>query len=184
MLSGGATACGAEQPLDQGTPTQPPGSSQGTPSTVSDGNASRQLSTSFELLGNPPDGIPADVRRTLRVPVAGMNWDLARRIPVSLPGTYWLAPGTGDLCIVAASPDSPAVGTVCARVDQALRHGLANTSVDLASGQRVIVGVAPRGARTVLVRTGGSTASVRVGRDGSFVLRDSSSSPPDTLTLR
>jgi hypothetical protein len=173
VLSVGATACGAEQQH-----------SQDTPPTVPDGNVSRLLSTNFELLRTPPDGIPANVRRTLQVPVPGMNWNLARRVPVSLPGTYWLAPGVGDLCIVATSPGSPAVGTVCASADQALRHGIANASIDPASGRRVIVGVAPNGSRTVLVRTGASTASARVRRHGSFVLRDSASSPPDTLTLR
>jgi hypothetical protein len=173
LLSGGATACGADEPRDQGTPPEAGG-----------GEVSRPLSDGFQLLRTPPDGIPADVRRALQVPVQGMRWDLARRVPVALPGRYWLAPGVRDLCIVATSPDSPAIGTVCASADQALRQGIANTSVDQASGRRVIVGVAPDGARSVLVRTGPSTASARVRRHGSFVLSDSASAPPDTLTPR
>ncbi len=112
-----------------------------------------------------------------------MSWNLARRIPVSLPGMYWLVPGVNDLCIVATIPRSPAVGTVCASVDQALRHGVANTSLDPSSGRRTIVGVAPNGAHTVLIQSGTSTTSVSV-HDGRFVLRDSVPSPPDQLTLR
>lgn len=182
-LSGGVAACGAEQQRDQGASAHPE-SSQDTSPASPGGNVSRLLTTNFELLRTPPDGIPADVRRTLQVPVPGMSWNLARQVPVSLPGTYWLAPGAGDLCIVATSPGSLAVGTVCASAGQALRHGIANTSVDPASGRRVIVGVAPSGTRTVLVRTGASTASARVRRHGSFVLRDTASAPPDALTLR
>lgn len=169
-------ACGADEQSGQGARTDL--------AAARDGNVPRRLSANFELLRTPPDGIPADVRRTLQVPVPGMDWNLARRVPVPLPGRYWLAPGGGDLCIVATNPDSPAVGTVCAKAEQALRNGIANTSVDPASGRRLIVGVAPNGARTVLVRTGASTASARVRRHGTFVLRDSTSSPPDTLTLR
>ena len=112
-----------------------------------------------------------------------MSWRLARRIPVSLPGTYWLVPGARDLCVVATTPKSPAVGTVCASINQALHHGIANTLLDPISGKRIIVGAVPRGTRAVLVQSGSSTTSVRV-HHGRFVLRDSLSSPPDKLTLR
>jgi hypothetical protein len=65
---------------------------------------------------------------------------------------------------------------LCASVDQALRHGIANTSLDPNSGERTIVGVAPKGAHTVLVQSGLSTTPVSV-RGGRFVLRDSIPSP-------
>jgi hypothetical protein len=172
VLSVGLTACGTSE--------APPETSQAPPP---DEGASRRLSVDFTLLRTPPDGLPPGVRQTLKVPVSGMSWNLARRIPVSLPGAYWLVPGTEDLCIVATTPGSPAVGTVCASIGQALRHGIANTSLDPDSGRRTIVGVAPKGTRAVLVRSGPSTTSVHV-RDGSFVLRDSVASPPDRLTLR
>lgn len=172
MLSVSLTACGTQQGGSEPTQTQTP-----------DEGISRLLPANFALLRTPPNGIPPAVRRTLRVPVSGMKWSLARRIPVSLPGTYWLAPGVEDICIVATVPDSPAIGTVCATVDQALHHGVANTSLDPNSGRRIIVGVAPDGTHAVLVRSGISATSVRV-RHGSFVLRDRVSSPPDRLTLR
>lgn len=166
------TACGTQQADSDRTPTQTP-----------DEDISRLLSTNFTLLRTSVDGIPPDVRRTLKVPVPGMDWSLARRVPVSVPGAYWLVPGTKDLCIVGTTPESPAVGTVCASVSQALRHGVANTSLDPISGRRIIVGVAPKGTRTVLIRSGTSIASVRVDH-GSFVLRDAASSPPDLLIVR
>ena len=113
-----------------------------------------------------------------------MRWSLARRIPVSLPGAYWLVPGLADLCIVATAPKSPAVGAGCGSVSQALRHGIAYTSLDTDTGRRLTVGVTPKGTRTVLVRTGTSTTAVRVRRDGRFELQDSTSSPVDELILR
>ena len=102
---------------------------------------------------------------------------------MALPGTYWLAPGTRDLCIVATTPGSQAVGTVCTAITEALRHGIANTSLDPTAGRRTIVGVAPDGTSSVLVRSGTSATSVRV-RHGSFVLRDAVPAPPDQLMLR
>ena len=170
MLAG-LTACGGPQDDSERA-------SAGAPEK----GMSRLLSTNFALLRTPPDGIPRDVRQILRVPVSGMKWSLARRIPVSLPGTYWLVPGAKHLCLVATTPDSPAVGTVCATANQALRHGVANTSLDPVSGKRLIVGVVPDGTRTVRIRSGASTTSARV-RHGTFVLRDSVSAPPDRVTL-
>lgn len=134
------------------------------------------------MLRTPPDGIPTHITRFLRAPVPGLDWNLARQVPVSLPGAYWLAPGTDHLCVVATTPDSPAVGTVCATIDQALRDGVANTSLD-PTGKRLIVGVAPDGTRSARIRSRNSTASVRV-RDGRFVHRDSVDAPPDKVTLR
>lgn len=168
MLSVGLMACGKEEDGEDQALTQP---------------VPRKLVANFALLRTPPDGIPPDVRRILSVPVPGMRWDLARRIPVSLPGAYWLAPGTEALCIVATTPESPAVGTVCAKVNQALRQGVTNASLDPTSGRRVILGVVPDGTRTALVRTDAATASASVHR-GSFVLRDSVDGPPDEVTLR
>ena len=181
MLSVGLTACGTQQDGSERVPTQALRISRdGRQQIAPDGITLRLLATNFALLRTPPVDIPPNVR-SLRVP--GMRWRLARRVPVSLPGTYWLVPGAEGLCIVATTPRSPAIGTVCARVDQALRHGIANTSLDPVSGRRTIVGVAPDGTRTVLVRSGTWTTSVHV-RHGNFVLRDSVSLPPDRLTLR
>jgi hypothetical protein len=178
VLSVGLAACGG---ADEGPSQRPLPAEEGE--GAADLSISRRLPANFALLRTPPEGIPAEVRQTLRAPVRGMRWSLARRISIPLPGTYWLVPGVGHLCIVATTPDSPAVGTVCASVEEALRHSVANVSLDKRSGERLIVGVAPDGARRVVVRSGVSTSSARV-REGNFVLRDSVSAPPDELMLR
>lgn len=184
ILSVNLTACGNQHARSGGASTRTTRTSHDAQLPAApEGRISHLLSANFALLRTPPDGIPTTVRRTLRVPVPGMSWGLARRVPGSLPGTYWLAPGVEDICIVAKTPRSPSVGTVCASVNQALRHGIANTSLDPISGRRIVVGAAPKGTRAVLVRSDTLTTSVRV-HHGYFVLRDSISSPPDQLILR
>lgn len=184
MLSVSSTACGIDQSRNGQTPTRTPQTSNDALRSTPDYRVSpHALAANFALLRTPPDGIPSYVSRKLRGPVPGMSWNLARRVPVPTTSSYWLVPGAGGLCIVATAPESPAIGTVCASANQALRHGIANTSLDTISGKRIIVGVVPTGTHTVVVRSGASTTSVRV-RHGLFVLRDSVSSPPDQLTLR
>jgi hypothetical protein len=147
------------------------------------GRISPLLSANFALLHTPPDGIPPTARQALAGSVPGIRWNLARRIPVSLPGTYWLVPGVANICVVVTAPGSPSVGAGCASVSQALHHGIASTSLNRISGRRVMVGVVPTGTRTVIVRSGATTSSVRA-LHGTFVLRDSVAAPPDVLTLR
>lgn len=184
VLSMSVSACGA---VREGS-GQASNRIESIPSTasggaVTDDNISPLLLSNFPLLRTPRDGLPLAIRQRLRVPFAGMKWNLARRIPTSLPGGHWLAPGVNRLCIVAVSPDSRSIGTVCGIVNQALRRGIANTSVNPVSRRRVIVGVAPQGTHAVLLQSGAETISVRV-RHGRFVLRDAVLSPPDQLTLR
>lgn len=184
VLSMSVSACGTGQ---EGS-SQASNRTESIPSTASGGSVtddsiSPLLLSNFPLLRAPRDGLPVAIRQSLRVPFAGMKWNLARRIPTSLPGSYWLAPGVNRLCIVAVSPYSRSIGTVCATVNQALRRGIANTSLNPVSRRRVIVGVAPQGTHAVLLQSGAKTISVRV-RHGRFVLRDTVLLPPDQLTLR
>lgn len=177
-------ACGAALESDgEGPARTGQAANERSPQAAPEEPVSPRLSANFALLRTPPDGIPATVKQTLRVPVPGIQWALARQVPVDSPGRYWLVPGADNLCLVGTIPGSPIVGTLCANVDQAVRHGIANTSLDPTSGKRIIVGVAPAGTRAVMVRSGSSTTSVRV-RSGHFLLRDSVASPPDLLTLR
>lgn len=184
ILSVSVSACGAGREgsgqASNRTESIPSNVSRGS---VTDDNISPLLLSNFPLLRTPRDGLPVAIRQSLRVPFAGMKWSLARQIPTSLPGGYWLAPGVNHLCIVAASPYSRSIGTVCATVNQALRRGIANTSLDPVSRRRVIVGVAPQGTHAILLQSGAETFSVRV-RHGRFVLRDAVLLPPDQLTLR
>lgn len=154
-----------------------------TPAGAHRRRISHLLLANFPLLRTPKDGLPAIIRQGLRVPFPGMSWSLARRIPTPFSGGYWLAPGLTHLCIVATNPQSRSIGTVCATINEALRHGIANTSLDPVSRRRVIVGVAPHGIRAVLLQSGEGTTSVKV-HHGVFVLRDAVLAPPDRLTLR
>ena len=183
MLSASLMACGAQREQSGRARTRTPRGSHDTrPPAALDGRISPLLSANFALLRTPPDGVPFTVRQALAA-VPGVSWHLARRIPVSLSSKYWLVPGVAKICIVATTPSSPSIGTVCASVSQALHHGITNTLLNPISGKRVIVGVVPAGTRTVLVRSGATTSSVHA-LHGRFVLRDSVAAPPDEFTLR
>jgi hypothetical protein len=168
-----------------------------TSSSVRDPQASRvvakvehQQLANFALLRTPPEGLPTAVRRILKAPVFGSNWNLAQRIPVTISGAYWLLPGDGYLCVVSeGSMGSPTVGTTCARASQARQHGIAAITVvravpgsHVAAG-RLIVGLAPDSAHQVVVHTAGSAETVPV-LDEVFVLHDSIVAPPDFFVLR
>jgi hypothetical protein len=117
-----------------------------------------------------------------------MNPALAQRIPVTVPGSYWLVPGIGQLCVVSEVPWIPGIGTICTRTQNALKHGTgtitfipAKTPAGMPT--RLLVGIAPDGARTALVHTKSSVAAVPV-FNGVFVLRDSLLGPADSIELR
>lgn len=143
----------------------------------------RALFENFALLRSSPDGIPSRLRQTLRRGITGMAWDLAHRVPVHETSTYWLVPGAKNLCMVATAPKSPAINFACTSVSQALRRGIAYTSLNTISGRRTMVGVTPDGTHFALIQSDALTTSVRV-RHGRFVLRDSVALPPDQVTLR
>jgi len=141
----------------------------------------------FALLREPAVGVSSHARAALRGRlVAGMNLALARRIPLSLSGSYWLVPGAGYLCVVGQTSSTAGVGTVCARDALALAHGVAFTTFgagEAGGAGRLIVGVAPDGARDVLIHTGGAVVTASA-QDGVFVERDQQTDPPDYLSLR
>ena len=145
-------------------------------------------SVNFSLLRTPPEGLSAWTKRILRKPTFGMNWALAHRLPVAVPGDFWAIPGNGFLCIVA-QPDIHTTTRSCATTDDALAHGVAAVLIRAAptSGNtpdnRLIVGVAPDRARNALVQTAGWVTTVPV-LDNVFMLRDSATDPPDSMTLR
>ncbi len=174
-------SCGASGQTTPGTDAGGSQAGQG-PAAAGGEEISPLLPTHFALLRAPAEGLPAEVERALRPPVQGMAWNLARRVPVSAPGRYWLVPGDRYLCLVDVLPGSPTIGTVCATVGQALHHGIVNTSVDPTTKRRTMVGVVPNGTRSVVVRTGGSDAPAPV-RDGYFVVSDSIVKPPTEVIL-
>jgi hypothetical protein len=147
----------------------------------------------FALLRTRPEGIPASTRHRLGKPIVGGNWRLAQRIPVALPRRYWLVPANRHLCIVAQGSAGPrGAGTTCARTADAVAHGVAHVTIGGAGPgaaashpkrSRLIVGVAPDGARKVLVHTRGEVAIVPVVH-GTFVRRDANAAPPERLRVR
>jgi hypothetical protein len=180
LLLLGLSACGD---------TEPGGVQASAPApAVASRPEPRQLAN-FALLRTRPEGLPASVREILRTPMLGMRWALAQRMPVDVPGDYWLVPGAGHLCIVNQTPAGPGVGAVCATTAQVLGHGMATVAIprraDLTptGASRLIVGIAPDRARQVYVHTRHHVAAAPV-VDGLFVRRDAATIPPDSLSLR
>jgi hypothetical protein len=143
----------------------------------------------FALLRTRPEGLPTGFGRLPTATDAAINPTLAQRIPVMVPGRYWLAPGIGSLCLLSEVPGTPGIVTVCARTRQVVEQGFGTISFAPAERTpagmptRLLVGIAPDDARTALVHTSGSVAAVPVVR-GVFVLRDSRRGPSDSTELR
>jgi hypothetical protein len=143
----------------------------------------------FALLRTHPEGLPARLRGLVRARDASFDPALAQRIPVLLPGTYWLVPDAGQLCIASTVPGTPGATTICGSTRQAIEEGIATVTltpaerVPAGAPTRLVVGVAPDGTREALVHTHGSVAAVPVVR-GVFVLRDSARATSDFVELR
>jgi hypothetical protein len=183
LLAAGVASCGSATP-DHAEPR--PGS---TPAPRVLGRLSRIQRHNFALLRTPPEGLPARVRRLAPGSPAAANPALAQRIPVTVPGSYWLVPGIGSLCIVSEVPWTEGIATICARTQQAIKYG-SGTITFMPAKQapagmptRLLVGIAPDDARTALIHTKGSVAAVPV-FNGIFVLRDSLRGPADSIELR
>ncbi len=199
-LLAGAQGCGGSSGAQ--SPGAPFSGSRTAPQVASPGEprayrvvsrAERRQRAAFALLRTRPEGLPPATRRLLGAPIFGIDWRLAQRIPVALPGAYWLVPGNGHLCVVEqGSMGSPGAGTTCASTADAVAHGIADITVKGAAPgaasahvarARLIVGVAPDGAREVLVHTRGRVATVPVVGE-IFVLRDAVAAAPDFLRVR
>ncbi|MBS1870157.1 MAG: hypothetical protein JSS99_10875 [Actinobacteria bacterium] len=141
----------------------------------------------FALLRGRADGLPPPVRRLVLARGAAIDPAMARRIPAIVPGSFWLVPGIGHLCIVSRVAGVPGVGTVCASTRQVIEQGLATISFTSAGATsaptRLLVGITPDDAREAVVHTHGSGAAVPVVND-VFVLRDSVLAPSDFIALR
>ena len=141
----------------------------------------------FALLHKPADGVPLGVQGFFRKPVFGSNWKLARRIPAKAEGNYWLVPGDGHLCVISQGVmGNLSVGATCAKTAEVTAHGIATVSISPPGAPdraRLIVGVAPNGPHEALVHTRGNVAVVPVHRE-TFVLRDTTLAPPDSISLR
>lgn len=140
----------------------------------------------FALLRGKPEPLPLYVRRILRRPSFGVNWDLAHRLPLSLRRSFWLVPGRRHLCLVHTQTNHE-VADACAPTGVALKHGITAVSLRdpgaVRPAQRLIVGVAPDGISEAVVHTGKVASRVLIMRH-LFVLEDSLSQPPNIVLLK
>ena len=184
LLAAGLASCGSATPDD----AEPhPASTQPAPRVLE--RLSRIQRHSFALLRTRPERLPARVRGRITPTDAAMNPALAQRIPVTAPGSHWLVPGIGHLCVVSDVPWNPGIVAICTRTQQVIKHGTGTITfmptrfAPTGMPTRLLVGIAPDDARTALVHTKGSVAAVPV-VNGVFVLRDSLRGPSDSIELR
>jgi hypothetical protein len=188
LLSLGAASCGSGTSTDA-TPRTAGTASRLAPQQHMVERPTRLQREHFALLRTRPEGLPARLRDLVRTRDAAFNPALAQRIPALLPGGYWLVPDAGQICVVSEVPGTPGAGTVCGGTRQAIREGIATISFTRAerapagAPTRLVVGMAPDGAREALVHTHGSVTAVPIVR-GVFVLRDSVPAPSDFVGLR
>ncbi len=144
----------------------------------------------FSAFRTPPERLPLPVRRAMGEPIYGLNWHLAQRLPIRVLARAWAVPGNGYICILSlqGSRRGGAVGATCGSTEEALGHGLATTLLSergagvFHRSSRVIVGIAPDGAREVVAHGPGSVERIPV-VNGAFMHRDEAAYPPDQLTL-
>ncbi len=148
-------------------------------------NVNRAQRSHFALLRGEPEPLPPSIRRILRRPTFGMNWDLAQRVPISLRGSFWLIPGRHVLCLLHAETIHEA-SSACAPTKTAFAHGVVAASLQEASAgtpaKRLIVGVVPDGTTEAVVHTGGMVSRIAITHN-LFVLEDSTKEPPDVVSL-
>lgn len=185
LAVGGVASCGAATST-VATVSRTAGE-RPTPRTVE--RPTRLQREHFALLRTRPEGLPTHLRGLVRTRDTAFNPALAQRIPVLLPGGYWLVPDGAEMCVVSEVPGTTGAGTVCGSTREALKEGVATISFTPAertsagAPTRLVVGVAPDDAREALVHTKGSVGTVPVVR-GVFVLRDSARTPSDFVELR
>jgi hypothetical protein len=145
---------------------------------------------SFAVFRTSPEPLPWSMRRAMSRPIYGINWDLAQRLPISVPAHAWAVPGDGYICILSLQVrrGRGAVGATCDSTEGALDHGLGTTLLSeqgtgvLHKSHRVIVGIAPDRAREVVASGSGATVRIAV-VSGVFIRRDSAAYPPDRFRL-
>lgn len=184
LLAAGLASCGS---ATSGDAEPHPAGTQPAPRVLE--RLSRTQRDSFALLRTRPEGLPARVRDRITPTEAAINPALAQRIPATVPGSHWLVPGIGHLCVVSEVPWNPGPVMICASTQGVIKHATGTITFTPAryapAGMptRLLVGIAPDDAHTALVHTKRSVATVPV-INGVFVLRDSQRGPSDSLELR
>lgn len=145
----------------------------------------RTQRNNFALLRGAPEPLPPSVRRVLRKPTYGMNWDLAQRVPLSLREPFWLIPGRHVLCLLHVDTAHEA-SSACAPTKTARAHGVVTISLREARAsvpaERLIVGVVPDGTVEAVVHTGIIATRTSIAHH-VFTISDSIEDPPDVVLL-
>lgn len=139
----------------------------------------------FAILRGPPEGLPPAARSALGTPSFGMSWALAQLVSETLPGSYWVVPANGYLCAVWQVDDLDIASLACTPSATATKSGIAAVSITdprARHHRRLIVGVAPDGAKQVQIYTARDVRTRPVDHIGAFQLRDTVLAPPDRIT--
>jgi hypothetical protein len=143
----------------------------------------------FPVLRTRPEEIPPTLKALQSHPAYGMNWNYAQRLYTSRPIEYWLIPGNGLMCLLAAHRRG-VINQTCALTTTAIAKGLflsflpAHQANRGKPRSRLTAGVVPAGVEDVLVRTGRESATTHAKENGFFALRDAASSSPGALAFR
>ena len=147
------------------------------------GQIEQSLAKSFAIFRTSPEGLPAAVTKTLRVPTYGMNWHLAQLIPVSTVNSFWAVPGRDVICIVSRQAEG-IVSSNCARTAHAITHGITATFLKAGGSSqdanRLIVGIAPDGVAAMKLYSNGKMTTVPV-FGGAFTLEDAIRAVPERV---
>ncbi len=113
------------------------------------------------------------------------DWELAQRLDMRQPA--WVAPGRRFVCIVYEDRASGALGQSCDSWRRLTERGLfvATLAADdgPTGGERVVFGVVPDGVRQVSVRTPGFGSKTARVAANAFVLRDTTTEPPEAIAF-
>jgi hypothetical protein len=140
----------------------------------------------FAIFRTPAEGVPDSVLRILPQLPHGLNWALAQALPARVLPEAWVVPGRGYICL-AQRERQRFMGGSCSTTRQALDHGLGLTllsahGMDSNGKGRVIVGIAPVGARGVVAQAGVVMTRIPV-INGLFMHRDNVLVPPNEFRL-
>jgi hypothetical protein len=148
---------------------------------------SRSQRANFGIFRTPSERLPNAVRRTLRHPDYGANWNLAQRLAITSQIPVWVLPANGAICLVEEQRNG-AIGVTCTPMAQALKHGVVTASIasgkpPLSLTRRIVVGVVPDNVPRVRVKTPSFGTVAVPARSNTFILRDPVSDPPESVEL-
>jgi len=144
-------------------------------------SALQVLRDRYALFRSSPELPPVAIRNAI-----SSEQRRTQRLVLSNPQSVWAFPSGQSVCLVTQDDPHGPVGSACSSLKRVIHRGIFIATISGASEERVnrlVVGLAPDWVSTVAIRTPGyGEARVRV-VESVFVLRDTSSVPPETLSL-